>query len=47
MMLAWRTAIKAPMPEKNDPSAQPAVKKKGKGKKGKNKKPGDAPLPPP
>ena len=32
-MMAWREAIKAPMPSKNTPQTSPEPKKKGKGKK--------------
>jgi arylsulfatase A-like enzyme len=32
-MVAWREAIKAPMPSKNTPQTSPEPKKKGKGKK--------------
>jgi len=35
-MMAWRAAIKAPMPAKNTPQTSPEPKKKGKGKKKKS-----------
>jgi hypothetical protein len=31
-MVAWRKEVNAPMPAKNDGSAQPPAEKKGKGK---------------